>query len=78
MQAPAARLATIEAAGKAGIPFTSGILIGIGETRAERLDALFALRDLHSRYGHIQVGPPAAVGARLMCRQTKLTVNLRM
>jgi FO synthase len=51
---PAVRLATIAAAGEAGVPFTSGILIGIGETRAERIDALLALRDLHDRYGHIQ------------------------
>eukprot|EP00897_Mesotaenium_endlicherianum_P002100 jgi/Mesen1/1918/ME000144S01045 len=51
---PAARLATIEAAGKARVPFTSGLLIGIGETRHERLQALLALRSLHSRYGHIQ------------------------
>lgn len=51
---PSARLATIEAAGRAKVPFTSGILIGIGETRAERLDALLALRDLHDRHGHIQ------------------------
>jgi FO synthase len=51
---PAVRLATIAAAGEASVPFTSGILIGIGETRAERIDALFALRDLHERYGHIQ------------------------
>ncbi|MEQ8347210.1 MAG: 5-amino-6-(D-ribitylamino)uracil--L-tyrosine 4-hydroxyphenyl transferase CofH [Sneathiellaceae bacterium] len=51
---PAARLATIEAAGRAKVPFTSGILIGIGETRAERLAALLALRDLHDRHGHIQ------------------------
>lgn len=51
---PAARLATIADAGRAHIPFTSGILIGIGETRSERLDALFALRSLHARYGHIQ------------------------
>ncbi len=36
------------------MPFTSGILIGIGETRAERIEALLALRDLHERYGHIQ------------------------
>ncbi|HEX6005713.1 MAG TPA: 5-amino-6-(D-ribitylamino)uracil--L-tyrosine 4-hydroxyphenyl transferase CofH [Burkholderiales bacterium] len=53
-KAPAARLATIRRAGEAGIPFTSGILIGIGETRAERIDALLALRELHDRYGHIQ------------------------
>ncbi len=51
---PAARLAAIEAAGRAGTPFTTGILIGIGETREERLDALFAIRDLHDRHGHIQ------------------------
>jgi FO synthase len=51
---PERRLATIAAAGELRIPFTSGILIGIGETREERLDALFALRDLHERYGHVQ------------------------
>ena len=51
---PAVRLETIRAAGEARIPYTSGILIGIGETRAERLDALLALRALHDRYGHIQ------------------------
>lgn len=51
---PAVRLASIEAAGRARIPFSSGILIGIGESRAERLDALLALRSLHRRYGHIQ------------------------
>ncbi|HLI19566.1 MAG TPA: 5-amino-6-(D-ribitylamino)uracil--L-tyrosine 4-hydroxyphenyl transferase CofH [Stellaceae bacterium] len=53
-KAPALRLATIAAAGEAGVPFTSGILIGIGETRAERIEALLALRDLHERHGHIQ------------------------
>src|SRR3954471_15369692 len=53
-KAPAARLATIAAAGEAHVPFTSGILIGIGETRTERLDALLAIRDLHERYGHVQ------------------------
>jgi FO synthase len=51
---PAVRLATIAAAGEAAIPFTSGILIGIGETRRERIEALLALRDLHRRHGHIQ------------------------
>jgi len=51
---PALRLATIEAAGKAKVPFTSGILIGIGETRAERIEALLALRDLHRAHGHLQ------------------------
>ncbi len=53
-KAPAARLATIDAAGEAAVPFTSGILIGIGETRAERLDALLALRALAERHGHLQ------------------------
>ena len=51
---PARRLATIEAAGEAAVPFTSGILIGIGETRRERIEALLALRELHERHGHIQ------------------------
>jgi FO synthase len=51
---PARRLATIAAAGEAAVPFTSGILIGIGETRRERIEALLTLRDLHRRYGHIQ------------------------
>jgi len=51
---PAARLETIRLAGEQRVPFTSGILIGIGETRPERVDALVALRDLHRRYGHIQ------------------------
>src|SRR6185437_17173158 len=53
-KAPRLRLATIAAAGEAAVPFTSGILIGIGETRAERIEALLALRDLNERYGHIQ------------------------
>jgi FO synthase len=51
---PAVRLATIAAAGEAAVPFTTGILIGIGETRRERIDSLLALRDLDDRYGHIQ------------------------
>lgn len=51
---PAVRLATLEAAGKAQVPFTTGILIGIGETRLERVQSLLALRDVHDRYGHIQ------------------------
>jgi FO synthase len=51
---PAARLATIAAAGEERVPFTTGILIGIGETRAERLDALHAIRELADRYGHVQ------------------------
>lgn len=51
---PAVRLASIAAAGEAAIPFTTGLLIGIGETREERIEDLFALRDLHRRHGHIQ------------------------
>jgi FO synthase len=51
---PSVRLGMIKRAGELAIPFTSGILIGIGETREERLDALFALRDLHHDHGHIQ------------------------
>jgi FO synthase len=51
---PAKRLQTIAEAGKLGIPFTTGLLIGIGETPADRVDALLAIRELHLRYGHIQ------------------------
>jgi FO synthase len=51
---PALRLDAIEVAGLANVPFTSGILIGIGETRLERIDALLALRDAHTRHGHLQ------------------------
>ncbi|HEV7483005.1 MAG TPA: 5-amino-6-(D-ribitylamino)uracil--L-tyrosine 4-hydroxyphenyl transferase CofH [Solirubrobacterales bacterium] len=51
---PAPRLATIEAAGELKIPFTSGILVGIGETEEERVEALEALAQMHERYGHLQ------------------------
>src|SRR5881296_3601406 len=51
---PALRLRTIEEAGKLSMAFTTGILIGIGETMAERVDSLFAIRTLHEKYGHIQ------------------------
>jgi FO synthase len=51
---PAVRLATLERAGEARIPFTTGILIGIGETRRERVESLLAIRDVHQRHGHIQ------------------------
>ena len=51
---PAVRLASLDAAGAARVPVTSGVLVGIGETEAERIDALFALRDLHRRHGHLQ------------------------
>jgi FO synthase len=53
-KAPAARVATIEAAGRARVPFTTGILVGIGETRDEIVDSLFALRDLSRTTGAIQ------------------------
>ena len=51
---PALRLRTIEEAGRLNIAFTTGILIGIGETMEERIDSLFAIRALHEKYGHIQ------------------------
>ncbi len=51
---PAVRLQTMELAGQAAVPFTSGILIGIGETRRERIESLLALRTLHRRHGHLQ------------------------
>lgn len=51
---PAVRLEAIEAAGRARVPFTTGLLIGIGETRMERVEALLAIRDAHARHGHIQ------------------------
>jgi len=51
---PERRLETIAAAGEARVPLTTGILIGIGETRAERIDALLAIRELGERYGHVQ------------------------
>jgi FO synthase len=51
---PAKRLRTIEDAGKQNVPFTTGLLIGIGESLEDRVDTLLAIRDLHERYGHIQ------------------------
>jgi 7,8-didemethyl-8-hydroxy-5-deazariboflavin synthase CofG subunit len=53
-KAPAKRLRTIEEAGKQNVPFTTGLLIGIGESLEDRVDTLLAIRDLHERYGHIQ------------------------
>jgi FO synthase len=53
-KAPARRLETIRLAGELAIPFTSGILIGIGETREERIDALLALKALGEEHGHVQ------------------------
>ena len=51
---PQRRMATIDLAGQQAVPFTSGILIGIGETRRERIEALLLLRDSHRRHGHLQ------------------------
>ena len=51
---PAVRLQTLDDAGAAKIPFTTGILIGIGETRCERIESLLAIRRIHERHGHIQ------------------------
>jgi 7,8-didemethyl-8-hydroxy-5-deazariboflavin synthase CofG subunit len=51
---PAKRVRTIEEAGKQGVPFTTGLLIGIGETLEDRVDTLLVIRNLHQRYGHIQ------------------------
>ncbi len=51
---PALRLATLRAAGEAAVPFTTGLLVGIGETRAERIETLLAIRELHEEFGHIQ------------------------
>jgi len=51
---PAKRLRTIEDAGKQNVPFTTGLLIGIGESREDRVDTLLAIRDMNDRYGHIQ------------------------
>src|SRR6266542_4299453 len=51
---PAVRLRTIEDAGRLSIPFTTGILVGIGETLRERAESLLAIRDLHRKYRHVQ------------------------
>jgi FO synthase len=51
---PARRLAMLEAAGHARVPFTTGVLVGIGENRQDRLDALLAIRAAHERHGHVQ------------------------
>lgn len=53
-KAPKMRLRTVEAAGRLKIPFTTGVLIGIGETWQERIDSLIAIRDAHLKHGHIQ------------------------
>ena len=51
---PEVRLETMALAGEQRVPFTTGILIGIGETRLERIESLLAIRDVHEKYGHIQ------------------------
>ena len=51
---PAVRLQTLDDAGAAKVPFTTGILIGIGETRTERIESLLAIREIHERHGHVQ------------------------
>jgi FO synthase len=51
---PAKRLRTIEEAGKQQVPFTTGLLIGIGETLEDRVNTIIAIREMHQRYGHIQ------------------------
>lgn len=51
---PERRLATLEAAGELQIPFTTGILCGIGESRQDRIDALVAIAESHQRWGHVQ------------------------
>ena len=51
---PRVRLRTIELAGELRLPFTTGILIGIGESREDRIESLLAIRDLHRRFGHVQ------------------------
>ncbi len=51
---PARRLQTIRDAGRAGVPFTTGILLGIGESLADRVDSLLAIAGLHREFGHIQ------------------------
>lgn len=51
---PSVRLKTLEIAGRLKVPFTTGILVGIGETREEVVDSLLAIREVHGRYGHVQ------------------------
>ncbi|QLD90467.1 7,8-didemethyl-8-hydroxy-5-deazariboflavin synthase subunit CofG [Natronomonas salina] len=51
---PGQRLATIATAGEVGVPFTTGILVGVGEDWRDRAESLLAIRELHERYGHVQ------------------------
>jgi len=76
----ARRLATLEAAGRARVPFTTGVLVGIGETREERVEALLAIRAAHERHGHVQEvivqnflpKPGTAMHASLACDPDEL------
>jgi FO synthase subunit 1 len=53
-KSPGQRLHTIRTAGELGVPFTTGILVGVGEDWRDRAESLLAIRDLHERYGHVQ------------------------
>ncbi len=73
---PAARLETISIAGEASVAFTTGLLIGIGETREERLESLLSLRALHEEFGHIQGEPTILWEDNQACiAQSKNPVN---
>jgi FO synthase len=77
-KAPALRLKTIEEAGRQKIAFTTGILVGIGETPAERVDSLLAIRRLHETYGHIQeilVQPFRAKGGTRMAQASEPSIE---
>ena len=81
---PARRLATLEAAGRLAIPFTTGILVGIGESRRDRLEALAAIADTHRRHGHVQEvivqnflpKPGTAMAARPPCPPDELVWSI--
>src|SRR5207237_398232 len=79
---PERRLATLEAAGEARVPFTTGLLVGFGETREERIETLLAIEASHRRHGHVQEvivqnflpkpgrGPPPTSASRCRARPT--------
>lgn len=75
---PAVRLRVLEDAGRSSVPFTTGVLLGIGETYAERVDAMFAIRAVSRKYGHVQeviVQNFRAKDATAMMRSTDLAVQ---